>query len=170
MQKIIEKKVKLYIISTELEETIKIIINLFQQLCNVSHFTQHVLDKQTKIDEELKKSVDKLTDEPLTFQDHYSKIKHFMSLQLELRKEEENIREEVLELQAHILPHLEVIQVNIKKAKELIATLEISVMDHMEDLSSQLQAQLSTLEALKDTWKPTYDRAKSSYQGLFDKM
>lgn len=43
-------------------------------------------------------------------------------------------------------------------------------MDHIEYLSSQLQAQLSTLEALQETWKTTYDSAKSTFNYLFDKM
>lgn len=62
MQNIIEQKVSMSIIATKMEDTVNLIVQLLQQLRNISHFTQQVLDKMQKIDEDLKDSVNKLSD------------------------------------------------------------------------------------------------------------
>ena len=61
-------------VSIKMEYSLKEIIHLFQQLCDIPHFIQDIQEKLINIEEELKYSEKKLIGKPLPFQVHYQNI------------------------------------------------------------------------------------------------
>lgn len=135
------QEAKLDILMIKLEGTLKNIIQLFYKFFDVPHSTQEISQKLRNLEEELKTREKILTKGAWSFQVHYQKVKHFMGLQLDLRREEDEIRDEILVLQELLIPLVEVMKNNVNKDRELITQQEFLVIDHMLELSSQLHAQ-----------------------------
>lgn len=84
----------------------------------------------------------KITTESGTFQVYYQRLKHLMGMWHKLRKEENEIGMELLELQVILIPQIESLQKHIHKAKGLVNTPDISSMDSMIGLAVELLRKL----------------------------
>lgn len=86
----------------------------------------------------MKANVDELKANPNISSLHYSQVIFRTGYQHELLQEESNLRVNINEIEALLLLHLEVMQNHMKISKDLIATLSLSIVDHMIDLVARL--------------------------------
>lgn len=71
---------------------------------------------------------------------HFHKLIFLQGRQLELMIEDSRIRENIVSIQGKLTPHLEVIPMNLKNAKELIKRdPNLFIADNMVDLVEKLE-------------------------------
>ena len=76
-------------------------------------------------------------------------------MQGELLKEEARIRSTLVDMQNMILPHMDALQKHIAHSKTLIHVNNLSIADHMIELSTEVQIALHTCKVLQDNWDKT---------------
>ena len=74
------------------------------------------------------------------------------NLQIELLREEARIRTTLIDIQGMMLPHMEIMQKRMDHARTLVKERNLSVANHMYELSAELQIDLHILKVLQDNW------------------
>lgn len=76
-------------------------------------------------------------------------------MQVELLREEVRIRCTLVDIQNMILPNMDALQKHIAHSKTLIHDNNFSIVDHMIELSAEVQNALHTCKALQENWEKT---------------
>ena len=149
-QKIAIHQVELSTSLSSLESTCNIVTILFGKLCDISIFTKDIKEKLAKIDEDMKASAQQLHLDPSSNSAHFSKIRFLTNKQVELLREEARIRETLTKLQGLILPNMDAVQKHIAAhAKILIDDNNFSIVNHMIELSTEVQVALNISKVLQ---------------------
>ena len=97
-QQIAIKQVELATFLANFENSFKNATSLFAKLCDVSRFTKEIKEKLNKIDNDMQESALAFQSDPSSSISHHSKMKYLAALQEELLREEERIRENLIEI------------------------------------------------------------------------
>ena len=139
-------------ILNSLETSANNVTSLFNKLCYATIFTQEIKDKISKIDEDLKASAHQLSLDPRYSSTHYTKIRFLTNMQEELLREEARIRATLLlvEIQGMILLNRDALDKHIAHAKTLLHDNNFSIVDHMMELSVEVQITLHASKVLQE--------------------
>lgn len=143
-------KVKLVRFIAELSPQLKNILYLFQKLCTFSLFIRDIKNKIEVIEKEITDLSNKLTTEPNSIQNFYTKLQTLMAQQLELRNEEHKIRMDIMTLQT------------------LSTQLEGSTLDGLISLLADITAHSSLMDSVKDALSTALTNARTKYKSIFD--
>ena len=86
---------------------------------------------------------------------HYTKIRFLTNMQAKLLREEAKIRATLVDIQGMILPNMDALQKHITHAKTLIHDNNFSIVDHMMELSAEVQIALHASKVLQENWDKT---------------
>ena len=86
------------------------ILSLYTKLCNTAPFTHEVGQKNLQLEDELKLSSEKLTQNPIHTKQNFHKLLQTQSRLAVLTKEEANIRAKLISIQASLTPHMEILK------------------------------------------------------------
>ena len=81
----------------------------------------------------------------------FQKTRFLTNLQEELLQEETRIRETLIDIQSMILPHMDTMQKRIDHARTLVKDINMSIANHMLELSAELQIDLHILKVIQDS-------------------
>ena len=155
-QKIAMKQVELATFLGNFKNSFKNATSLFVKLCDVSGFTKEIKEKLKKIDNDMQSSASSLQVNPSSSISHHSKIKYLAALQAELLREEARISENLIEIQNMVLPIMGTMQNHIAHCKSLVQDQNFSIVDHMIQLSAEVQIALSACQILQESWDNTF--------------
>lgn len=138
--KVIEEVIQLVAMdNVTLSNLVNALENELQSILFIfSNFTKEVKDKDENVEKKLTELLLKISIEPKIIIKYYEKLKHLMGVKFEVRKEDNQIRMELLELQTIFLPTIKSLQRQIQKAKDLVSTLDVSAMDNMVSLTADI--------------------------------
>ena len=85
----------------------------------------------------------------------HHKIRFLSEKQAELLREEARIRSTLIDIQNMILPIMDTMQKHIAHSRTLIHNNNLSIADHMIELSVGIQIALSTSKILQENWDKT---------------
>ena len=154
-QQISIHQVELSTILVNLETSCSNVLSLFGKLCDVYEFTKKIKEKFSKIDEDLKASTQQLQLDPSSSSTHFKKIRFLSDMQVEFLREEARIRSTLIDIQNMILPNMDVLQKHIAHSKTLIHDNNVYIVDHMIELSTEVQIALITCKILQENWNKT---------------
>lgn len=161
-------KVKLVKFIAKLSPQLKHILYLFQKLCTFSLFIKDIKNKTEVIEKEITDLSNKLTTEPNSIQNFYTKLQKLMAQQLELRNEEHKIRMDKMTLQTLFIPHFSSVQEQINKATSLSTQQEGSTLDGLISLLVDITTQNSLMDSVKDALSTALTDARTKYKSIFD--
>lgn len=161
-------KVKLVKFIVVLSPQLKHILYLFQKLCTFSLFIKDIKNKTKVIEKEITDVSNKLTIEPNSIQNFYTKLQMLMAQQLELRNEEHKIRMDIMTLQTLFIPHLSFVQEQINKATSLSTQPKGSTLDGLISLLANITTQNSLMDSVKDALSAALTDARTKYKSIFD--
>lgn len=90
-----------------------------------------------------------------------------MGVQHELRKEENKIKMELMELQTFLIPQIESLQKQAHKSEDLVNTHDVSAMDNMISLAVDIGEKFVLSQTIKDSWKVSLKDAQERYKNYF---
>ena len=96
------------------------ILSLYTKLCNTTPFTWEVGQQILKLEDELKLSSQKLSQNPIQTTQHFYKLLQTQSKIAMLIVEKANIRAKLINIQASLTPHMDILQKELAQAKTLL--------------------------------------------------
>lgn len=143
-QQIALNQVELFSKLRNVEQSMSKVTQFFAKLCDVGQFTKETKDTIAKNEDEIKDSAQKLMLDPSTSSEHHEKLSSLSDMQAELAKEEARIRYKLVEIQNMILPLMDSMNKHIAHSKTLIHDNNFSVVDHLIELSAEVQVAFHT--------------------------
>ena len=115
------------------------ILSFYTKLCNTTPFTHEVGQQILKLEDELKVSSEQLTQNPIHTQQHFQTLLQTQSRLAILTIEEANIRAKLINIQASLTPHMEILQKELAQAKTLLKKdPNLSTLDSLVHLAAEI--------------------------------
>ena len=127
--------------------------SLYRKLCDFSRFTQEITPKILSLERKLKLSSMQLPSNPANSKKHFSQTLHTQRELVALSVEEATIKEKLMQIQASITPHLEVLHKEKMYAETVLKKdPNISTHDGLVDLIAELAIQHKSLDIALNNW------------------
>ena len=134
------------------EQSLSKVTAFFEKLCDIGQFTKETKNKIAQIEDEVRDSAQRLVLDPSASSVHHDKLRSLYSMQVELAKEEAGIRYKLIEIQNMILPLMDTMHKHIVQARTLVHDNNFSIVDHVIELSAEIQVALHSSQILQDNW------------------
>ena len=129
------------------------IFSLYSKLCDFSRFTQEITPRVLRLESQLKLSSTQLPSNPTNSEKHFGQMLHIQKELAALSAEEATIREKLMQMQASITPHLEVLHKEQMYTETILKKdPNISTHDGLVDLAAELAIQHKSLDIALNNW------------------
>ena len=127
------------------------ILSLYTKLCNTTPFTHEVGQQILKLEDVLKVSSEKFTQDPIHTQQHFQTLLQTKRKLAVLTIEEANIMAKLISIQAYLTPHMEILQKEQAQAKNLLKKdPNLSTLDGLVHLAIEIAISLKTIDVALD--------------------
>jgi hypothetical protein len=129
------------------------IFSLYSKLCDFSRFTQEITPRVLRLESQLKLSSTQLPSHPANSEKHFAQMLHTQRELAALSTEEATIKEKLMQMQASITHHLEVLHMEQIYAETILKKdPNISTHDGLVDLGADLAIQHRSLDVALNNW------------------
>ena len=135
------------------KEVLGNMLSLYTKLCDPALFTQEVGQKILRLEDDLKLSSRKLSQNHVQTEEHFHSLLHTQSRLAVLIVEEANIRAKLINIQASLTPHMEILQKELAYVNSLLQKdPNLSTLDSLVHLAAKTTIQLKSLDIALDNW------------------
>ena len=146
------------------------IFSLYAKLCNTTPFTHEVGQKMLKLEDEVKLSSQKLSQNPIQTEQNFHTLLQTQSKIVVLTAEEANIRAKLINIQASLTPHMEIFQQELAYAKTLLKKdPNLSTLEGLVHLAAETTIQLKSLDVALDNWYGALKHVMALHKPFLDK-